>query len=102
VAWYGRVVGTPTELQPTNPVEIAEKIAVPVLGLYGGQDQGIPLATLDNMREALKRAKGKCEIHVYPDAPHAFFADYRPSYRPEAAADAWRRLLAWFRKNGLA
>ncbi len=102
VAWYGRLAGTPNELQPVDPVDVAEKIAVPVLGLYGGQDQSIPLATVETMREALRRAKAPCEIHVYPDAPHAFFADYRPSYRAEAAADGWRRLQDWFRSHGLA
>jgi len=102
VAWYGRLVGTPNELQPTYPVDVAESIAVPVLGLYGGQDQGIPLSTVENMREALKRARAACEIHVYPDAPHAFFADYRPSYRAGEAEDGWRRMLDWFRRHGLA
>ena len=80
------------------------RVRAPVLGLYGGQDQSIPLATVDSMREALKRAKAPCEIHVYPDAPHAFFADYRPSYRKEAAERlriSYKALLYKIRDCGL-
>ena len=74
----------------------------PVLGLYGGADQGIPVKTVEQMRKALKEANKPAEIIVYPDTPHAFNADYRPSYRKEAAEDGWKRMLEWFKKNGVA
>ena len=102
VAWYGRLAGGPTELQQKYPLDLAAELQAPVLGLYGGQDQGIPLDTVEKMRAAIKEAGGKSEIVVYPDAPHAFHADYRPSYRKEAAEDGWKRLLAWFKKHGVA
>jgi carboxymethylenebutenolidase len=73
-----------------------------VLGLYGGADQGIPVKTVDRMRKACKSAGKTCELVVYPDTPHAFNADYRPSYRPEAAKDGWGRMPAWFRAHGVA
>jgi carboxymethylenebutenolidase len=73
-----------------------------VLGLYGGADAGIPNDTVERMRAALKAAGKPSEIHSYSDTPHAFHADYRPSYRKEAAEDGWKRLVAWFRKNGVA
>lgn len=101
VAWYGRLVGEKTELQPRHPIDIAEGLKAPVLGLYGGADAGIPVETIDRMRRALKSAGGRSEIVVYPDAPHAFHADYRPSYRREPAEDGWKRLLAWFKKHGV-
>ncbi|MCC5622917.1 dienelactone hydrolase family protein [Nostoc sp. CHAB 5715] len=101
VAWYGRLVGDATELQPKYPVDIASKLTVPVLGLYGGKDTGIPLNTVEQMRDRLKESSSKSEIIVYPDAPHAFFADYRPSYREKDAKDGWKRLLAWFKENGV-
>jgi carboxymethylenebutenolidase len=101
VAWYGRLVGTPSELQPRHPIDIAASLKVPVLGLYGGADQGIPATTVDQMRAALKAAGNPSEIIVYPDVPHAFNADYRPSYRKEAADDGWKRLQEWFRKYGV-
>ncbi len=101
VAWYGRLVGDATELQPQYPVDIASKLTVPVLGLYGGKDTGIPLDTVEQMRDRLKQSSSKSEIIVYPDAPHAFFADYRPSYREEEAKDGWKRLLAWFKQHGV-
>jgi carboxymethylenebutenolidase len=99
-AWYGPLVRDSTELQPKNPIDLVPELKAPVLGLYGEQDQGIPLDTVDKMREALKKAGNPSEIIVYPDAPHGFFADIRPSYRKEAAQDGWRRLLAWFKKYG--
>ncbi len=103
VAWYGRLKGDKTELQPKYPVDLAADVKAPVLGLYGGADQGIPIATVDAMREALKAAGNTtAEIVVYPDTPHAFYADYRPSYRKEQADDGWKRLLEWFKKNGVA
>jgi carboxymethylenebutenolidase len=102
VAWYGPLVRPATELQPTNPIDIAKDLKVPVLGLYGGADGGIPNDTVEKMREALKAAGSKSEIVLYPDMPHGFNADYRPSYRKEAADDGWKKLLAWFKKNGAA
>lgn len=102
VAWYGRLVGPTTDLQPKNPIDVVPALKAPVLGLYGGADQGIPLETVEQMRAALKAAGKPSEIVVYPDAPHGFFADYRPSYRPEPAKDGWKRLLEWFRKHGAA
>jgi carboxymethylenebutenolidase len=102
VAWYGRLVGPSSGLTPRNPIDVVKDINAPVLGLYGGADAGIPGDTVDKMREALKAAGKKSEIHTYPDAPHAFFADHRPSYRPQAAMDGWNRMLAWFRKHGVA
>jgi carboxymethylenebutenolidase len=96
VAWYGRVDGVPSDMTPTHPVDVADALHAPVLGLYGGQDQGIPLTDVDLMREALEKAGRPSTIHVYPDAPHAFHADYRPSYRKEEAEDGWKRMLEWF------
>lgn len=102
IAWYGRLVGTPSPLTPLNPVDVAARLKVPVLGLYGGADPGIPVSTVEQMREALAAAGHRVsEIVVYPDMPHAFHADYRPSYRKEAAEDGWRRLLAFLRQHGL-
>jgi carboxymethylenebutenolidase len=101
VACYGRLTGDKDELHPKHPVDLAAQLKCPVLGLYGGADTGIPLETVEQMRAALKEAKQPSEIVVYPDTPHAFFADYRPSYRKEAAEDGWKRMLAWFEKNGV-
>lgn len=100
-AWYGRLVGDSTALTPKHPVEIASSLTVPILGLYGGQDTGIPLSTVETLRNRLKSSPSKSEIVVYPDAPHAFFADYRPSYREADANDAWKRLQAWFKQHGV-
>jgi carboxymethylenebutenolidase len=102
VAWYGRIEGAATELQPKNPIDLVKDIKAPVLGLYGGADAGIPNEGVDRMRAALKAAGKASEIHTYPDKPHGFNADYRPSYRKDAAEDGWARLLAWLRKNGVA
>ncbi len=101
VAWYGRLVGDKTENTPANPVDLATRIKAPVLGLYGGQDAGIPVATVDQMQQALE-PNSPSAFQVYVEAPHAFFADYRPSYREAAAKDGWERLLAWFKQNGVA
>lgn len=100
VAWYGRLVGDSTAVTPKHPVDIASTLKVPVLGLYGGKDTGIPLNTVEQMRDRLKTSSSKSEIIVYPDAPHAFFADYRPSYREKEAKDGWQRLQAWFKQHG--
>jgi carboxymethylenebutenolidase len=101
VAWYGRLVGDVTELTPKHPVDIASTLKVPVLGLYGGKDTGIPLDTVKQMRDRLKSSSSKSEIIVYPDAPHAFFADYRSSYRESDAKRGWQRLQAWFKQHGV-
>lgn len=101
VAWYGKLVGDASALTPQHPVQLASQLKAPVLGLYGGQDQGIPLETVEQMRDALSQAEDLSTIHVYPDAPHAFYADYRPSYRKEAAQDGWQRMLDWFRQHGV-
>lgn len=102
VAWYGRLVGEPSANTPKHPVNIAADLKAPVLGLYGGKDQGIPLETVEQMRTALQPAKVDAEIVVYPDSPHAFFADYRPSYKEADAKDAWQKLQAWFKQHGVA
>lgn len=102
VAWYGRLVGSPDELHPTHPVDIAARLKSPVLGLYGGKDTSIPQDTIEKMRAAVKAAGGKSEIVVYPDAGHGFNADYRPGYDKDAAQDGFRRLQEWFKKYGAA
>jgi carboxymethylenebutenolidase len=110
VAWYGRLVAAPNAkpnpLTPRQPIDLVDELKAPVLGLYGGKDQGIPVESVERMRAALKKSKSKdaraSEIIVYPEAGHGFHADYRPSYNKEAAADGWRRLQAWFKKYGAA
>jgi carboxymethylenebutenolidase len=102
VAWYGRLVGAPDELHPKNPIDLVKDLKAPVLGLYGGADQGIPNETVEQMKKALAEAKKPCEIVLYPDTPHGFHADYRPSHRKDKAEDGWKRLLEWFKKNGVA
>ncbi len=104
VAWYGRIVGAQNELTPKNPIDIAGELNGPVLGLYGEADTGIPLDGVEKMKAALAvgNAKSKAsQFVVYKDAPHAFHADYRPSYRKEAAEDGWKRCLAWFKQHGV-
>lgn len=103
VAWYGSLMPIPPAM-PTGPLDVTDKIARPVLGLYGGADQGIPLEHVERLRAGLKAFGNdrKSQIHVYEGMPHAFHADYRPSYRKEAAEDGWKRMLAWFKKHGLA
>jgi carboxymethylenebutenolidase len=103
-AWYGRLVAPGrAPLQPAYPVELAPYLKVPVLGLYGGADAGIPVEQVEQMRAALKAAGNTTsEIVVYDGAPHAFYADYRPSYRKEAAEDGWKRMQGWFKKHGVA
>jgi carboxymethylenebutenolidase len=102
IAWYGRLVGDTNDLMPKNPIDVAADLKAPVLGLYGGDDQGIPLDTIEKMRSACKAAGKTCEIVVYDGAPHAFHADYRPSYREKPAKDGWARLVAWLKKYGVA
>jgi carboxymethylenebutenolidase len=105
VAWYGRLVGAASPLQPRHPVDVAAQLHGPVLGLYGGADTGIPLDTVDKMKTALatgNAAAKASQFVVYPDAPHAFHADYRPSFRQGPAEDGWTRALAWFKTHGVA
>lgn len=109
VAWYGRLVGTASALTPKHPVDLAGGLKVPVLGLYGGQDGGIPLTTVNQMKDALAEAGAKgnkaaqaSEFVVYKDAGHAFHSDYRPNYRKEAAAEGFQMALEWFKAKGVA
>ncbi len=102
VAWYGRLVGKADPLHPKQPIDLVESLKAPVLGLYGGADMGIPNETVEQMKKALKDAKKDCEIVLYPDTPHGFNADYRPTYRKDKADDGWKRLLEWFKKYGVS
>jgi carboxymethylenebutenolidase len=102
VAWYGRLVGKANKLHPKHPIDLVASLKAPVLGLYGGADMGIPNENVEQMQKALKDADKTAEIKLYPDTPHGFHADYRPSYRKEQAEDGWKRLLAWFKKYGAA
>ena len=98
-------MGATSPLNPAHPVDLAGKLNGPVLGLYGGQDSGIPLDTVDKMKVAWaagSAAAKQSECVVYPEAPHAFHSDYRPSYRKDAADDGWKRCLAWFKAHGVA
>ena len=106
VAWYGQLLGAPSALKPTNPIDRVGALRAPVLGLYGGEDSGIPLAAVDQMKAALaasaNAAAKQSQFVVYPGAPHAFHADYRPSYRKDAAEDGWKCCVAWLKANGAA
>jgi carboxymethylenebutenolidase len=102
VAWYGAVKRPSTDLQPKNPLDLVGQLNAPVLGLYGGADPGIPVDTLEEMKAALKAAHNPSEIIIYPDTPHGFNADYRPSYRPDQAKDGWSKMQAWFKQHGVA
>jgi len=106
VAWYGRLVGEKSDNFPAHPVDLAKDLKAPVLGLYGSADTGIPLDTVEQMKKALadapsNKAAAASRFEVYPDAPHAFHADYRPSYRDGPAKDGWQKCLAWFKQNGV-
>jgi carboxymethylenebutenolidase len=101
VAWYGPMGRPVTALQPKDPIDLAGELKCPVLGLYGAADQSIPVASVEKMEAACKADRKICEIKIYPEAPHGFNADYRPSYRPEAAKDGWARMLAWFKQYGV-
>jgi carboxymethylenebutenolidase len=102
VAWYGRVVGDSTANTPRHPIDLAASIRQPVLALYGGADSGIPNESIYRMMAALQAAGNtRSELVLYKDMPHAFHADYRPSYRKEAAEDAWKRAVAWFKTHGV-
>jgi carboxymethylenebutenolidase len=102
VAWYGRLVGQATDLTPQHPIDLAGKLKAPVLGLYGEADTSIPIETIERMRKALQASGSPSQIVVYPDTPHGFHADYRPSYRRQPAQDGWKRLQEWFKKYGVA
>ncbi len=100
VAWYGRLVGDGSANTPRHPIDVAPGLAVPVLGLYGGQDHGIPLETVEQMKAALEKGTSGSGFVIYPEAGHAFHADYRPTYDESAAKDGWKRMLAWFAAHG--
>jgi len=102
VSWYGVLERPKNDMTPDNPIDLVQRINAPILGLYGGADPGIPVAQIDAMRTALKAAGKSSEIVVYPDTPHGFNADYRPSYRPQQARDGWQRMLVWFKQHGVA
>ena len=101
VAWYGPVGGTPSPIQPKTAADLGPELKCPLLGLYGGQDTGIPVAAVQAAAEKARAAGKTVEIHVFADAPHGFNADYRPSYRKADAEDGWARMLAWFKKYGV-
>jgi len=101
VAWYGRLVGESTAITPQHPVDLAPTLTVPVLGLYGGKDTGIPQESIEKMKAALAKGASKSEFVVYPDSGHAFNADYRPSYVAADAKDGYARCLAWFKAHGV-
>ena len=101
VAWYGHFSPTPPALSQT-PIDVADRLNAPVLGLYGADDQSIPQDLIERMRAGCRAFEKTCEIHTYQGAGHAFHADYRPTYRKEAAQDGWKRMLAWFKKYGVA
>lgn len=101
VAWYGRLTGVVDDLRPVHPLDLVKSLKAPVLGLYGAEDQGIPVEIVEMMQDDLKAVNSPSEIIIYPGAPHAFHTDYRPSYRQEPAQDGWKRLQEWFRKYGV-
>jgi carboxymethylenebutenolidase len=101
VAFYGTVKDQPSEAMPVNALASAKDVKEPVLGLYGAEDQGIPVDQVKEMETALKAAHKTAEFKIYPGAPHGFHADYRASYRKEAADDAWAQMTAWFKKYGV-
>jgi len=100
-AWYGRLEGDKNAMTPKNPLDYAGGLKAPVIGFYGGKDTGIPLESIERMRASLKVVDDYSEIIVYPEAQHGFNADYRPSYKKDDAEDAWKKMLAWFKKAGV-
>jgi carboxymethylenebutenolidase len=98
VAFYGTLIDPPNPGWPKSPMQLVPEMKAPVLGLYGAEDAGIPVAQVEQMKAALAAAGKTAEFHIYPAAPHGFEADYRPSYRKEAAEDAWNQMQAWLRK----
>jgi carboxymethylenebutenolidase len=101
IAWYGKLKGPSSELQPAHPIDIAPQLSVPVLGLYGGKDNGIPLDSVEQMKALLAAGNSQSDIHIYSDASHAFFADYRPSYHKASAINGWKRLQNWLTDHGM-
>jgi carboxymethylenebutenolidase len=101
VAWYGRLTGMTNDLQPKYPLDLVGELKAPVLGLYGGADTGIPNESVEKMQKALKDANQPSEIVLYPDTPHGFHADYRPTYRKDKAEEGWKKLVAWFKAKGV-
>ncbi len=101
VAWYGPLNFSTGPQRPQQPRDVAAQLNAPVLGLYGGADNGIPQEQVEQLRAAIQAANKPSEIVVFPGMPHGFHADYRASYRAEAARDGWQRMLDWFRRNGV-
>ena len=101
VAFYGPVASKDSPIQPRNPLELAATLKCPLLGLYGGEDPSISQADVKAAQATARAAGHTVEIVVYPDAPHGFHADYRPSYRPADAEDGWKRAIAWLRQYGV-
>jgi carboxymethylenebutenolidase len=101
VAWYGPIGGQTSAIQPQTAADVAGMLKAPLLGLYGGKDGGNPVEAVQAAAAKARAAGRVVEIVIYPDAPHAFHADFRPSYRAEDAADGWQRMLAWFRRYGV-
>jgi carboxymethylenebutenolidase len=101
VAWYGVLSWTKSKRTPNNPIDLVQQMNAPVLGLYGGADEHIPVDQVNALRASLKAAGKPSEIIIYPDTPHGFNADYRPSYRPRQAKEACKRMLAWLKDHGV-
>jgi len=101
VSFYGSLADAPNEAMPINSIASAKDVKEPVLGLYGAEDQGIPVDQVNTMKAALAAAGKTAEFKIYPGAPHGFHADYRPTYRKEAAEDGWTQMTAWFKKYGV-
>jgi carboxymethylenebutenolidase len=101
VAFYGPPVDPPNPLWPKSPTDLAREMKAPVLGLYGEADTGIPVSQVDTLIASLAEASKTAEFKIYPGAPHGFHADYRASYRRDAAEDAWKRTQDWFKKYGV-
>ncbi|MEO8714008.1 MAG: dienelactone hydrolase family protein, partial [Acetobacteraceae bacterium] len=102
VSWYGVLDGATSAIQPTTALEAVDKVLCPVLGLYGDKDASNPLTLIHEAEAKAKSSREPVSFVIYPDAPHGFHADYRPSYRAADAADGWKRMLAWFQKYGVA
>jgi carboxymethylenebutenolidase len=107
VAWYGRLTGDKTSYLTSHPLDKAAALKAPTLGLYAGEDAGISQTSVEAMKAALAAQTGNAaaqasQFVVYPGVPHAFHADYRPTYREKEAKDGWQRALAWFRQHGVA
>jgi carboxymethylenebutenolidase len=102
VAWYGRIDGERNEITPLHPIDIADQLGAPVLGLYGGQDKPVALEATQRFHAALVGARSASVVYEYPGIPHAFHAHYRGTFREDAAEDGWMRMLSWFRHHGVA